>query len=124
MTKKIILVEDDAAILDIYQTMIQKAGFEVEAFSLGQDFLTAMEEEGNGAKPDLVLLDLILPDISGETILQHLKKDKTTQNIKVFILSNKEQTLDGVDTAKPDKYIVKANTTPTQLIEIIKSELS
>ena len=126
MNKKISLIEDDPAILDIYQTMIQKAGFDVEVFPLGKEFLQAMEEmhTKENKKPDLVLLDLILPDMSGEEILVKLKKNPLTQHIKVFILSNKENASGIIHDINPDKYIIKADTSPTALIKIIQDELN
>lgn len=127
MVKKIILVEDDSAIIDIYQTMIKKAGFDVEVISLGQEVLKRVKEvvAGEKPRPDMMLLDLILPDMNGIEILAEIRKNEATKSIKVFILTNQEES--GVatsDSVKPDKFIVKANMTPTQLIEVIKQELA
>jgi len=124
--KKVFLIEDDLAIVDIYQTMIKKANFDVEVFNLGQETIKKIKEieTDHGAKPDIVLLDLILPDIDGIEVLKEIRKSNATKDVKVFILTNQEnvepQQLDGV---KPDKFITKANITPTQLVELIKKEL-
>ena len=127
MNKKIYLVEDDSAIIDIYATIIKKAHFDVEVLSLGQQVLAKIKAivAGEEPKPDLVLLDLILPDMNGMEILTEMKKNEATKNMKVFILSNQadaQSQMTGV--VKPDKFIVKANITPTSLLEIIKEELT
>ncbi len=124
--KKVLLVEDDSAIIDIYQTMIKKAGFDVEVISSGQEVIKKMKElkAGDPLKPDIVLLDLILPDINGMEVLKEIKGSKLTKDINVFILTNQEesQTQKSAE-AKPDKFIIKANITPTQLIELIQEQL-
>lgn len=124
--KKILLVEDDSAIIDIYTMMMKKAGFEVQVASLGQDVIKKIKdvESGQEAKPDIILLDLILPDMNGAEVLTQIKNNSATKNIIVFILTNQEnaekQIPEGV---KPDKIIIKASLTPTQLIDTIKKEL-
>ncbi len=127
MNKKIILVEDDAAIIDIYQTMMVKSHLDVQVLSMGADVMKAVKEiaDGIAPKPALLLLDLILPDMNGSEILAEIRKNPATADMKVFILSNQEnaekQLPEGV---KADKIIIKANTTPTDLLAIIKKELS
>ncbi len=125
--KKVLLVEDDAAIIDIYQMMIKKAHFDVEVLSLGQEVIKKMQrvEAKEEEAPDIVLLDLILPDINGIEVLKAIKTNDATKDIKVFILTNQEES--GVHPSgdiKPDKFLIKANITPTKLIELIKKELS
>ncbi len=125
-TKKILLVEDDSAIIDIYTMMMKKAGFDVETASLGQDVIKKIKsiEDGQEVKPDIILLDLILPDINGVEVLTQIRKSGAAKDIIVFILTNQEnaekQMPEGI---KPDKIIIKASLTPTQLIDIIKGEL-
>ena len=124
--KKIILVEDDPAIREVYTLMIKKAKFEVEALSSGQEALTMIQQfqAGEASKPDIILLDLILPDMNGMDILAQIRKNPATKDIKVFILTNQDKAeANQVGDVKPDKFIIKANTTPTQLIELIKNEL-
>ncbi len=124
--KKVILVEDDLAIIDIYQTMIQKAGFDVEAIGSGQEVIKKIKElkAGDPSKPDIVLLDLILPDINGIEVLKEIRKNNTTKDICVFILTNQEESqISKLDGIKPDKFIIKANITPIQLVALIKEQL-
>ncbi len=123
---KIYLVEDDAAIIEIYTTMIKKANIEVDIMSIGADVLKKLQaiERGEETKPDLVLLDLILPDMNGMDILSAMKKNPATGDIPVFILSNQTEANIKDTSVKPDKFIVKANTTPTDLLKIVQEQLS
>lgn len=124
--KKVMLIEDDAAILDVYKTILEKEGFEVQTFSLGMEAMKAIKETRLSPfdRPDVVLLDLILPDMSGIEVLREVKGNDETRGIKVFIFTNEE----GVESTipaeiKPDKYVIKANITPTDLAELLKKEL-
>jgi len=125
-TKKILLVEDDSAIIDIYKIM-ERAHFEVEVLSLGQEVIKKIKniESGQEVKPDIILLDLILPDINGIEVLREVRKSSATKDTKVFILTNQESSqVIELENIKPDMFIVKANITPTQLLELIKKELN
>ncbi|OGZ70586.1 MAG: hypothetical protein A3F47_01435 [Candidatus Staskawiczbacteria bacterium RIFCSPHIGHO2_12_FULL_38_11] len=124
--KKVLLVEDDSAIIDIYRMMIEKAGFDVEVITLGQEVIGRIRDQKDKEplKPDIVLLDLILPDINGMEVLKTIRTDESTKDIRVFILTNQEESqLTQMGSIKPDKFIIKANITPTQLVELIKKEL-
>ncbi|MBI1866248.1 MAG: response regulator [Candidatus Staskawiczbacteria bacterium] len=121
--KKIILVEDDPAIVDIYETLMKKANFDVKVFGSGQEVMSMIKniEDDTESKPDIVLLDLILPDISGIEIFKQIKENEKTKDIKVFILTNQQDVqMQQLGNAKPDKFIIKANISPTQLLELIK----
>ena len=121
-SKKIFLVEDDPAISDIYKTLMEKSHFNVEVFSLGQEAINRIKSLKSGdEKPDLILLDLILPDINGAEVLKEIRNNNITLETKVFVLTNQDNV--HFDQIKPDKIITKANVTPTQLIEIIKSSI-
>ena len=124
--KKIVfLVEDDSAIADVYQIMFKKADFNVDVFSSGQESIRAIEdiEKSEREKPDIFIIDLILPDMNGMEILAHIKESNTTKNVPVFISTNQEQTSVDSRGIQPDKFIVKAHITPTQLVELIKKQL-
>jgi len=120
--KKVLLVEDDSAIIDIYTIMLNKAGFDVQNVTLGQDAINAVQNKDE-AQPDVVLLDLILADMNGTDVLKAIRKDEATKHLKVFILTNQQELPDMGD-VKPDKFIIKANITPTKLVEKIKEALS
>ncbi len=124
--KKVLFVEDDPSIIDVYSIMMKKEHFDVEAISSGQEALRKIKNivAGDNGKPDMILLDLILPDIDGMEILKEVKKNKETKDIKVLVLTNKQDTqLQLPDDFKPDNFLIKANTSPTQLLELIKKQL-
>lgn len=127
MGKTIFLVEDDSAIADIYKMVMKKSHFNVEVFNLGQEVIKTIKNisdaNSQAPKPDIILLDLILPDINGMEVLREIRNNNATKDIKVFILTNQNNVELGQDGVKPDKLIVKAHITPTQLVELIKEEL-
>jgi len=124
--KKIFLIEDDPAIIDVYKTAFKTAGLNFEIINWGKQAIERIKEIRNKKieKPALVLLDLILPDIDGSEILKEIKCDESTKDIMVFVLSNYNRSqLPETDGCDPDKFIVKAEITPTKLIELIKENL-
>jgi two-component system alkaline phosphatase synthesis response regulator PhoP len=128
MKKLIYLIEDDFGVIDVYKTGLEIIGkFKVEVFETCQKIKEKIEELGRDAKgiPDLILLDLIMPECNGIQILQDLKSKEATKNIPVFILTNygsKELQKMGFD-LKTEQYLVKTETTPTLLVEIVKKRL-
>lgn len=122
--RKILLIEDDSAILDVYETVMRKANFEVKALSLGQEAIKVIKDSENNleTKPDVVVLDLILPDMNGAQVLEEIRKNSFSKDIKVFVLTNQEK-VEFSEGIKPDKVIIKANITPTHLVEVLKKEL-
>ena len=84
--KKIFIVEDDSAIADVYKTVIEKSHFRVEVFGLGQEVIKAVKELSTNKekKPDIVLLDLILPDINGMEVLKEIRGSEDLRDIMQF----------------------------------------
>jgi len=127
MPKTILLIEDDFAIIDVYTIVLEGAGFKVETITLGAQALEKMKEikKGKAKKPDLLLLDLILPDMNGIDILKAMRKEKETKDIAVFVLTNytdRELEKMGYD-LKSEKHLFKTDYTPTQLVKLIKKRL-
>lgn len=106
-------LEDDVDISRIIHVSLQKTGYEVHSFENGKDFLAAFEEK----KPDLVLLDLMLPDCSGMDILRKIRAESRNDDIKVIIISAKRMTMDKVEglDSGADDYIEK----PFDILELI-----
>ncbi len=126
MKKKIFLIEDEMDIMYVNKTALTRAGFLVVGLASGKEVMEALKKvwEKKEKKPDLILLDLVLPDINGLEILRAIRENPLTKNLKVFIFSNyTSEALMNIKYIKPDRFIVKSATTPTQLIEIVKDQV-
>lgn len=120
-TKKILLVEDEQTLSEMYKTKFEHEGFSVVTAADGSVVLDLVKKE----KPNIVLLDIILPKKDGFTVLTELKKNSATKNIKVIMLTNLGQDEDikkGKDLGAVG-YIVKADLTPAQVLEKIRQVL-
>jgi DNA-binding response OmpR family regulator len=118
---KILLIEDDKFICDAYKDGLEAADFEV---ILAYDGIEGMEKI-KSEKPDLILLDLILPKKHGFKLLEEIKKDEKFKNIPVVILSNVDEEADvkkGIEMGAVD-YLIKANFSIKEVIEKVKSHL-
>lgn len=90
--KTIYSLEDDEDIGKIIRVSLNKAGFNVESFTNASDFLDSRKK----AKPDRILLDLRLPDVSGRDILKSIRANKENDSIRIIIISAKRRTMDKV----------------------------
>lgn len=121
MAKKILLIEDDPFLVDIYTTKLNEVGYSVVSAFDGDEAMRKIEEE----KPDVVLLDIVLPNIDGWEILRKIKKDEKLKNLEVIILSNlgqKEEVEKGINLGA-SKYIIKAHHTPSEVAAEVKKVL-
>ncbi len=111
--KKILIVEDDEAISNMYQTKLKQEGYEVLSAYNGSDGLNVAKKE----KPDLILLDVILPQLDGFAVLEELKQGRDTAKIPVVMLTNLSTNEDQTKAKKfgADGYLVKASLTPTEV---------
>jgi DNA-binding response OmpR family regulator len=116
--KKILFVEDEAALQEAFGEVLKQAGYEVIMALDGEIALRLAKSE----KPDLIMLDLVLPKVHGFDVLKRLKKDKETENIPVIVLTNLEKAED-VDTAielGAKTYLVKTQYNLEEVIDKIK----
>jgi DNA-binding response OmpR family regulator len=120
--KKILIVEDDEAINNMYQTKIKQEGHEVLSAFNGSDALAVAKKE----KPDLILLDVILPQLDGFSILEELRESKENAKTPIIMLTNLSTEEDKEKAKKlgATDYVVKANLTPTEVNEIVKKYLN
>jgi len=116
--KKILLIEDEKVLIELYKEGFSEAGFEMSAVLSAEEGLEAARKE----KPDLIILDILLPKENGIFFLEKLKADPKIRNIPVVVLSN----LDDPETKKKafqlgvKDYLIKTNYAPHELIEKIK----
>jgi DNA-binding response OmpR family regulator len=121
---RVLLVDDDEALLTIYSTSLRTHGYEVITASNGK----AGIEKTKTQNPDLVLLDQVLPDIQGNEVLKTLKEDPQTKNVPVAMLSNfgqNELIQTALNYGAVDyilKYQIEPDYLDTKIKEIVKSQ--
>jgi DNA-binding response OmpR family regulator len=118
---KIVIVEDDQAISQMYSFKFEVEGFDVtvaEDGKTGLDIITAK-------RPDIILLDLMIPAMSGDKMLQAMRKQEWAASIKVIVLTNisRADAPPILNDLNIDRYIVKAQMTPSQIVEIVREVL-
>jgi two-component system phosphate regulon response regulator PhoB len=119
---KIAIIEDDQAISQMYRFKFEAEDFTVETAENGKLGLGLVEE----MKPDIILLDLMMPEMTGDEMLAAMRKTVWGKNIKVVILTNKgEQEIpEAVKQLNVSAVILKADMTPRQVAELVKKTLA
>lgn len=105
-TQKIVYIEDDPEMIDLVELILNRHGFDVTGAHGGRQGMDMIHQN----KPDLVLLDLMMPDLDGWDVYQQLKADENTADIPVIVITAKVQSIDkvlGLHIAKVDDYISK-----------------
>lgn len=120
-TRRILLVEDDNSLAAVYETRLQAEGFEVRRVQNGEDALAAAIEY----KPDLILLDVMMPKVSGFDVLDILRQTPETANVKVIMLTALSQDSDKqhAEHLGVDDYLVKSQVVIADVVERIKHHL-
>ena len=116
--RRIVCIEDEPEMIELIQLILNRRGFEVLGASGGKEGLTMVRE----ILPDLVLLDLMMPDMDGWEVYQQMKSEESTRNIPVIIVTAKAQNIDkvlGLHIAKVDDYIAKPFG-PQELIDSVE----
>ena len=119
--KCILCVEDEPEMIDLIRLILGRRGFEVIGATGGVEGLKMVREQ----KPDLVLLDLMMPDMDGWEVYQQIKADEKTKGIPVIVVTAKAQSIDkvlGLHIAKVDDYIAKPFS-PQDLLNSIERVL-
>lgn len=117
---KILIIDDDPFILEMYVLKFKEHNFQVETASNGQEGLAKAKEY----RPDLLLLDIVMPALDGFDILQQIKKN-SSPDMKIVLLTNlgqKEDVERGMQLGADD-YIIKAHFTPSEVVEKVKALL-
>lgn len=122
MATKIAIIEDDEAISQMYRLKFEAEGYEVETAENGKLGLELIKN----MQPDIVLLDLMMPIMTGEEMLAHLRLEPWGKNVRVIILTNRgEQEIPPqVKNLDVTSVILKASMTPRQVAELVKAKLA
>lgn len=117
--KKVLCIEDEQFISDLYTRALVKAGYDVTVESDGE---RALEQARTNAF-DIILLDLMIPNMTGMEILGHLRRDVPDLKSKVIITTNLEQHEEAREQleSQADGYIIKANVTPRELVDFLQT---
>lgn len=118
---KIAVIEDDIAIAQMYRIKFETEDWEVETAENGILGLALCEE----MKPDIILLDIMMPEMTGDEMLAKMRATEWGKDIKVIILTNmgESEVPAGVKDLNVEDYILKADMTPRQVAELVKEKL-
>lgn len=119
---KVLMVDDDKMLLDMYSERLELSGFDVTACSNGEECLSQIQQ----VNPDIVLLDIMMPKVNGYDTLASIKSDPATKDTPVIMLSalvrdiNKSRAIE----AGADDYIIKSEVMPADVITKINNVLA
>lgn len=118
---KIAIVEDDQAISQMYRFKFEAEGYTVQTAENGKLGLELVEK----MKPDIILLDLMMPEMTGDEVLAKMRASDWGKNIKVIILTNmgEQEIPDSIKQLGVSGVILKANMTPRQVADLVKKNL-
>lgn len=120
--KKILIVEDEASIRSLYSLKLQREGFDIREAENGQTGLAQAQE----FMPDLILLDLRMPVMTGDEMLRRLRETDWGSDMRVIVLTNisKSEAPHSMRFLHVDRYIVKVHHTPSQIVDMVKEVLA
>ncbi len=122
MDRRVLLVEDEQFIRDIYKRQLEKAGIPTDDLAGGKEVLPTLRQK----QYDLVLLDIMLPDLNGLEILRQMKQDEALKDIPVIFLTNlgQEEVVKEGTVLGAVGYLVKSSYDPNQIVEEVKNVLA
>jgi len=121
MSSKILVIEDEEIILGLLQRKLENEGYEVVIARNGEEGIAKMKEE----KPDLILLDIVMPKKGGFEVMEEKNKDKETKDIPIIIVSNSGQPVE-LDRARElgaKDWLVKTEFDPQEVIRKVKKQI-
>jgi len=119
--KKILIIEDEEILLDLIQKKLLQEGYQVDIAKDGEEGLEKIREE----KPDLILLDIVMPKMGGFEVMEEIKKDKELKGIPIIIISNSGQPVE-LSRAKElgvVDWLIKTDFDPSEVVEKVKKQL-
>ena len=119
--KRILLVEDDDALADVYVTRLQAEGFDIRRVSNGEEALAA----ARAYQPDLAVVDVMMPKVSGFDVLDILRNTPETANLKIIMLTalNQEADKERAQSLGADDYLVKSQVVISDVVDKIRQHL-
>ena len=121
MAKKILLVEDEKIMINLLQKKLTQEGYDVKVAVNGEEGLKAMKEE----KPDIVLLDIIMPKMGGFEVMEEMGKDPVLREIPIVIISNSGQPVE-LDKARElgaKDWLIKTEFDPQEVVEKVEKQI-
>jgi len=120
--KQVVYIEDEQEMIDLVRLILSRKGYDVIGANGGREGLDLVRQ----IRPQLVLLDLMMPDMDGWDVYQQIRAEEATRNIPVIVITAKAQSIDkvlGLHIAKVDAYISKPFS-PSDLVESVERVLS
>ncbi len=121
MAKKILIVEDEEILLDLLQKRLKKEGYDVLLARNGEEGLKMIKEE----RPDLVLLDIIMPKMSGFQVMEEMNKEESLKEIPVIIISNSGQPVEigRAQQLGAKDWLIKTEFDPKEVLEKVVKQI-
>lgn len=119
---KIAIIEDDRVISQMYRIKFESEDYDVETAENGKLGLDLIEN----MNPDIVLLDLMMPEMTGDIMLAKMRKTSWGKDVKVIVLTNvgEQEIPDSVRKLNVSAVILKADMTPSQVVDLVKKQLA
>lgn len=125
---KILFLEDEPDIVELYKIVFEEKGFEMESVSSGKEMLKYLERfaKNKSGKPDIMIIDILLPDISGLDILKTVRRNSDFDDVFIIMFTNysSDKIRKEVSGVKNVRYILKTDVTPERLAKIVEEETS
>ncbi len=121
MATKVLIIEDDEFLSDMYKTKFSQEGFEVYTAMDGVEALEKLTSKE--IEPDIILLDVVMPKMDGIEVLEKIKSEESIKDIPVVMLTNlgQQEEVEKALSEGAKDYLVKANYTPSEVVRKIKS---
>lgn len=124
---KIFFVEDEPGIADLYCMSFGHNGFDIESFKNGSDALKRIEEfrTEKAERPDVIILDILLPDVSGMEILKEIRKNRDFDSIPIIMLTNygTDEIKQEIQKTPNTSHILKIDTSPRLFVKKVQETL-
>ncbi|MDP2705570.1 MAG: response regulator [Patescibacteria group bacterium] len=118
---KVFLIEDEPAIVDLYRSAFEREGFEIESVYTGKDALSQIEafKDGREERPDVIVADILLPDVSGLEILKEIRRSKEFDSVPVIMLTNygTREIKETIQDTPNARHVLKMDTSPVLFVK-------